>query len=207
MSTLLSDSDRARVESAIAELEAKTALELVVSVVPKSAGYTEWRALGAALWALGTGLLCFGLLPDHQGVVALLVQIPAGLLAFLVLGLPAVGRLVVPESEFEPAVKARAFQVFSESGIHRTRRATGVLLLLSEFEHRAVLLGDEGVHRVVGEAGWQVRADRLIARIRERQTAAGVLELIEDFGATLAEEFPITSDDVNELPNRILRTD
>ena len=70
-----------------------------------------------------------------------------------------------------------------------------------------MLLGDHAVHAVIGEGGWQREADRLIAQIRAGRAADGVLEVIGDLSGALSSAFPRAADDLNELPNRVLRRD
>ena len=51
----LSDTGRARIEATIAEIEQRTAAELVVATVEQSASYTEVKAGYALALALGSG--------------------------------------------------------------------------------------------------------------------------------------------------------
>ena len=122
MKALLSADDRLRIEQAIGELERQSALELVVVVVPKSSGYTRWRALAAAFWALAAGLACASLLPDVLPYWAILAELPAGIVAYALLGSGVLGRWLIPDRDLERAVGARAFQLFTECGIHTRAR-------------------------------------------------------------------------------------
>lgn len=205
MAALLSAADKERIEAAVGELERHSALELVVAVVPRSSDYAAWRALAAGLWAIAAGLFCSVLWPGAPAYWAILAQLPVAAAAYLLFGGGPAGRWLVPERERERSVAERAYELFTECGVHGTRQGTGILLLLSEFEHRAVLLGDRAVHEVVGEDGWRERAERLIAQIRSGRASDGVLALIDDLSHTLSERFPRLPDDVNELPNLVLR--
>jgi len=101
-------------------------------------------------------------------------------------------------------VEERAFALFTERGMHRTRDRTGMLILISELEHRVVILGDVGIHEHVGDAGWQAHVDHIVQSIKRGQTAQGVVEVIERLEAAHAEHLPPRPDDTNELPNLIV---
>ena len=79
------------------------------------------------------------------------------------------------------------------------------MILLSELEHRVVILGDSGIHALVGESGWREHVDRIVARIHEGRAAEGVLETIAVLEPLLAEHAPRRADDQNELANTVVR--
>ncbi|MEO7033364.1 MAG: hypothetical protein ABI335_06045, partial [Polyangiaceae bacterium] len=80
-----------------------------------------------------------------------------------------------------------------------------LLIFVSELERRVVLLGDAAIHAELGQAGWDAEAQRLIARIRERRLRDGLLEVIAELEPRRAEVAPRQPDDVNELPDSVLR--
>ncbi len=201
---LLSEQDSQRIEAAVTRLEERSATELVVAVVPRSGDYWAPRVLLATSWALGLVLGLHLLLPTLGAVSLLLAQIPAGCLVYWLSGLPAFGRLLLSERATEAAVQRRAFALFAERGIHNTRDRTGLLILLSELEHRVVVLGDSGLWALVGEAGFKGYADEVIRRVREGQAAEGILEVIRRLETVVAAA-PRRSDDVNELPNAVMQ--
>jgi putative membrane protein len=114
-------------------------------------------------------------------------------------------RLLISKRAAEQAVEVRAFAVFAGRGLHRTRERTGLLILLSELERRVVILGDSGIHAVVGEGGWRVHVDRIVQAIHDGRAGQGVLETLEVLEPVLAERAPRSADDTNELENRVVR--
>jgi len=202
---LLSDADSRRIEDAIARIEQRSAAEFVVAVVPRSARYDRGRALVSASWAVAAAVAYFQFLPWGGETVGLLLELPVFALVWAVLGIPSLERLFIPPREAEHAVHDAAFRLFAERGIHRTKRRTGMLLLVSELERRAVLLGDSGIHERVGDAGWSEHVTKLVARIREGRTADGVIEVLESLEGRLAAGVPVEPNDENELPNDVIR--
>jgi len=201
---LLSADDARQIESAVAQIEKESATELVVAIVAKSGDYWLFRALAAFAWALGAALALshFTSLPSDLCVLA---EVPVGLGVFALFGLPALHRRLIPPAQADRAVQERAFALFAERGVHRTRDRTGLLLLISELEHRVVILGDAGLHARVGDAGWAEHVQHVVAAIRRGEAVRGILEVIRDLEPILVEIAPIRADDSNELPNALVR--
>jgi putative membrane protein len=203
--TLFSDDDQKQIEAAIAEVEKKSATELVVAILPRSGDYRLPRALAAACWSLAAGLAIATFRPHESALEALLLQIPVAIVAYVLLGIAPLWRLLIHPARAAAEVERRAFSLFAERGLHHTRDRTGMLILVSELEHRVVILGDRAIHERVGDSGWQAHVDRIVRGIRQRQPAAGLLEVIRELEKTHGELLPVTAGDTNELSNEIIR--
>lgn len=202
---LLTDADARAIEAAVARIESESAAEVVVAVVPRSHDYWKGRVLLAAAWAVAAGLVFLLVEPWRDPALALLVEVVVGALAFAVSGLQPVLRLLVPSKAAAQAVQARAFQLFAERGLHGTRARTALLVFVSELEHRVVLLGDHSIDSMLGVEGWKRHVDALVARIRAGQARDGILELLGALEPQLVAVAPRTADDVNELPDAVVR--
>jgi putative membrane protein len=201
--SLLSEADCKRIEEAVRELEAKSATELVVAVVPRSDDYWQGRLAVAVAWSLAAALALHEL-AQVPAFLAILLQVPVGLATFVLFGHGALGRLLLPKGA-AVAVERRAFELFAGRGLAQTRDRTGMLILVSELEHRVVILGDRGIHERVGDAGWQDHVEHVIAAIRRGEAARGLLEVIERLGRAHAELNPTRAGDTNELPDELVR--
>ncbi len=82
-------------------------------------------------------------------------------------------------------MRLRAESAFLTEEVFATRERTGILIFLALFEHRAVILGDAGIHRKVEEGTWQHLVDDLVAGIRHGRTVEALLETIERCGHIL----------------------
>lgn len=209
MSHLLSEADRGRVAAKIREIESNTAGEIVVHVVGRSSGYGFLRAVYAAAGAYVVAQV--GVLVEplaHRGVHLADWALPAlpvlSLILWLSFGLSPILRRIVPVGVVAEAVHRRAETAFLENRVHRTLEASGVLILISELEHRVEILADEGIHARVGVDGWKRHVDALIADIRAGRATDGLLTAIDRIGAELAAAFPPRPDDTNELPNQVV---
>jgi putative membrane protein len=203
--SLLSEADYQRIEEAVRELETKSATELVVAVVPRSADYWQMRLVVAVAWSLAAAHAVLQFRPDVPAFVAVLLQVPVGIATFLLFGRGALARLLLPRGAATEAVERRALELFASRGLTRTRDRTGMLILVSELEHRVVILGDRGIHERVGDSGWKEHVDHVLDAIRRGEAARGLLEVIARLGAAHAELVPPRADDTNELPNDVVR--
>jgi putative membrane protein len=200
---LLSEAARKRIADTIAEIEQRTAAELVVVSVDHSDTYTDVRLGYALLASLLVGPLGYWGFP-HLSVSNLLeLQLASAILVFWLLALPPLLRLVVPRARLQACVERRASLAFLEHGVFATRDRSGVLILVSELEHRVVMLGDEGIHQRVQMQGWQAHVNNIVAAIRGGRAGDGLCEVLQTLGSTLIAEFPVRPDDTNELSNEV----
>lgn len=202
---LLSQAEAKEVEAAIAAAEARSAGELVVAVLPRSDNYDLTRGMAAAGWTLATTLLVQHSAAYMPTLWLLLAQVPVALVWWYVFGAQRFLRLFLFREEAARAVRRRAMQLFAERGVYRTRDRSGLLIVLSELEHRVEILGDEGIHRAIGTTGWEEHARTLVQGVRAGRTKDSLIQVIERFGEVLEETFPRRPDDTNELPDTIVR--
>ncbi|MES1179020.1 MAG: hypothetical protein ABUL62_32195 [Myxococcales bacterium] len=205
VTSLLSEAEAREVEAAVTRVEQSTAAELVVAVLPRSADHWQGRLLVALAWAFAGAFAVLEFAPQRSSVWALLAELAVGALSFWVLGWAPLQRFLVSPAAAERAAHARAFQLFAERGLYGTQGRTALLIFVSELERRVILLGDAAIHAQLGQAGWDAEVKRLIARIRERRLKDGLLEVIADLEPRLAEVAPRQPNDVNELPDAVLR--
>jgi putative membrane protein len=201
---LLDDSERKRIETAIGELEQQTAAEVVVAVVGRSSEHVAARALVGFALALVAGLGFLELLPLLDARLALFVELVVGFATFALCGWRPLERLLVAPAAARREVEEHAFALFARRGLYRTRSHTGVLLLISELERHAVILGDEAIHGRLGPEGWQAHIDRVVGAIRSGEPARGILETLAALGPELAELAPAEARNDDELPNAVI---
>lgn len=206
VSSLLSDADAREVEAAVGRIEARCSAEVVVAVVPRSADYWQARVALAVAWALAAGFGFLHLAPWHEPALALLLELFVGAAVFAFSGWSPLLRRLVSSAATERAAQARAFQLFAERGLHATRGRTALLLFVSELEHRVILLGDHTIHSQLGQGGWDEYVALLVGRIREGQAKSGLLAVLERLEPQLIAVAPPLADDVNELPDAVLRS-
>jgi putative membrane protein len=203
--SILSEADAREVEAAVSRVESESAAEVVVAVVPQSHDYWQGRVLLTIGWAMAAAIVFLYLEPWREPGLALLVQLAVGAVVFALSGQPWLRRLLVSEAAASRAVNARAFQLFAERGLYATRGRTALLIFVSELEHRVVLLGDHGIHAELGQKGWDEQVQLLLGHIKAGHAKRGLLAVLEQLAPHLAAVAPRPPDDVNELPDAVLR--
>jgi len=185
--------DLEAVRRAVAAAEAESGGEIVPYVVAASDPYpgAAWKgaALGAiagalAGWAVhraggfwGGNLLFWMLLPPAAG----------GALAFLAVHLVAPLRRALAGAELvELRTRRRAAAAFLEQEVFATADRVGILLFLSLFERRVVVLADSGIHAKVEAGEWDSIVAQIADGIRRGEAEAALVQGVRACGALLA---------------------
>ncbi|NOS98966.1 MAG: hypothetical protein HOP25_10905 [Methylotenera sp.] len=100
------------------------------------------------------------------------------------------------------SAKKRAVEVFSQLHVWDTAQNNGVLIYLLLADHDFEILADRGVHQHVGNVGWEAICQYMEAMFRQDKFEAGVLYGIAQIGEYLAQHYPASGENVNELPNK-----
>ena len=201
---LLDASYKQRIEAAIAALETRTAAEVVVAVVPHSGRPWVTRAFVAFAFGLLSAALTLDVRPWADPRLALVAEVAVTFAVFALFGVRALERLLIAPRLAAREVEEHAFAIFARRGLYRTSGHTGVLILLSELERRAVILGDEAIHAQLGDGGWRSHIDRIVSGIRSGRAAEGVVDVLVRLTDVLAEIAPPVGANENELPNAVL---
>ena len=180
-------------------------------VVARSDEYFGAAWKGAALGALGLVLVAAGL---HwwlgawglgAGVWIVFPTLLGAASGFVLASWVApFRRLVIGELEMEREVRQRAVEAFVAHEVFATRERTGVLVFLSLFERRVVVLGDSGINSRVAPGEWDDIVAGIVAGIKKGQPGQALVEAIGRCGELLRRQgVERRIDDVNELPDRL----
>lgn len=210
---LFSQADLDAVQAAVREAEARTSGEIVPYVVEQSDEYPTAAWKGAALGALLGPLVAVAIYEwgGYWGVyVPAWIVFPAmagGALGYLLTILfPPVRRWMAGDEILDLRARRRAEVAFLEEEVFRTRDRTGILLFLSLFEHRAIVLGDTGINQKVKQEEWDGLVKRLAEGIRAGRPGAALVEAIHECGPLLERQgVTIRIDDSNELSDELRR--
>lgn len=203
---IFGEEDLAAITEATRAAEGRTAGEIVPYIVARVDSHGEARLAGALLGALSLSLLA-GLthfLGEHWGGSGILwITLPTllgALLGSTVAGFAPIGRRLIPQEDLANRVRRRAEAAFLQEEVFKTRHRTGILIFLALWEHRAVILGDEGIHRVVPPNTWDDLVARLTRGIGAGRPKEALIEAITRCGEILAEhELDRLPDDQDEL--------
>ena len=200
--SFLTDEDRQKIASAIAEAERRTSGELV-AVVAQSAGDYRHLLLWPALAALLLPAILLTIAPGMNAWTLYLAQAATFLALALLAHLP-VRMALVPDRMKRRQASRLAREQFFERGLHLTRARTGVLIFVAVAEHYVEIIADQGIDALVPPGTWDKVVADFVERVRAGRIAEGFLAAIEAVGARLAEHFPPAADDRDELSNRLI---
>jgi putative membrane protein len=123
-------------------------------------------------------------------------------LGWLVAQVPAVRRALAGQAVMELRVRRRAGVAFLGEEVFATRDRTGILLFLSLFEHRVVVLGDAGINARVEQAEWEGIVQTVVEGIHAGRPGPAVAAAVRECGALLARHGVVCRvDDTDELGN------
>ena len=202
---VLSTTDVDGLEAQIAAAEQRTTGELVAVVLERSDAHPQAHAWAALFGVFVGSLLLAGNLPWEHPAALLAAQLGlAGLAYLLSRALPDWQRMFVAERRASEVAEEQAAQEFQRLGLHATSHKGGVLIFVSLFEHRVVVLADQGLHALVGPETWVDLDGAVLAGVRSGSLHAGLGAGIQRAAEVLARHFPREEPGGGELANRIV---
>ncbi len=197
--------EQQKIEAAVKTAEKKTSGEIVPMVVDSSYDYPRAELIGGGTLALAVGLIISWIF-GGESIWWFLPVFIVGFFIFqqLIRSLPGLKRKLIHPNELTAEVKEKALVSFIEQGLHETRDRTGVLILISLFEHRVQVLADSGINEKVPEHTWEDIVEIIIDGLKSGTACEATCKAIERCGELLQEHFPGKDDDTDELPNLIM---
>ncbi|TPK40774.1 TPM domain-containing protein [Mesorhizobium sp. B2-5-3] len=205
----ISPQDHERIAGAIRAAESRTDGEIYCVVAHASGNYFFPAAFVAALATLLVSLaVAYGLeawwltirLPHF--VIAQLLALACFLL--LLWAFPGLRIHMVPRRLRYQTAHDNALKQFLARNVHRTTARTGVLVFVSVIERYAEVVADSGIDAKVDQHVWDDVVRELTAHAGDDRLADGFVKAIRSVGAVLAEHFPVTSGDTNELDDHLV---
>lgn len=200
-----SEEEQRRIRDAVAEAEKRTSGEIVPQVVDASFDYPRAETFGAGFFSLGIA----SLVSWWFGGASIWVLLPVFLLGYLpckwlIRALPSLHRRLIHTDEMAAEVEEKAMLSFFELGVHRTRERTGILILISLFEHRVQLLADEGINAKVAHETWEEIVHLVTTGLHDGNACDALCDAITRCADILEQHFPRREDDRNELPDLVI---
>ena len=195
--------DEDRIAAAIAEVEKKTSGEIVVVIGRSASGYHLVPIVWAAIVTLALPMLILAIFTPSARRLYEIELVVFGVLAFVL----SFGRYrfqLVPGWIKRSRAHEAAREQFLARRISYTRSRTGVLLYVALAERYAELVPDAGIAELISDSVWKPVIERLSAKAREGRIADGVIAAVEECGTILAEKFPPSADNPDELPNKVV---
>lgn len=203
---VLSATDLEAVHAALRAGELRTIGEIVPMVVERSDAHpaAAWRAAAGAAF-VGSVLLS-AWLPWHAPHWLLACQLALAGVAFVATRrLPDLARTWIGEARATELAEEQALQEFFRLRLHETAGRSGVLLFVSLFERRVVVLADQGIDTKAANAAiWTATKDAVLEGVARGNLRDGLIAGIQHASDVLANHFPAQPGDRNELPDRLI---
>ena len=219
----ISAADRDRIGKAITAAEAASDGEIVAVTTPLSDSYHDvalhwalvplfavlawaaWRPTALEWWYR---FLLGGWQPEPSiGQLLTLLLVFAALkftIALLILKWMPLRLALTPGATKLRRVRRRAVTIFKAAAERRTENRAGILIYLSMGERRAEIVADEAITKVTTPEAWGEAMATLLADVREGRPGEGICAAIEQIGVVLAEHFPKTATNPNEIPDKLI---
>jgi putative membrane protein len=219
----LSEADHDKVSAAITAAEANSNGEIVAVATPISDAYHDvglhwaliplFAVLAWAAWRPSALTWWYDFLfgawqpePTLNQLLTLLMVLAAlkFTIALLVLKWMPLRLALTPGATKQRRVRRRAVTIFKAAAERRTVGRTGILIYLSMAERRAEIVADEAILKVTDAHTWGEAMTALIDHVRAGRPGDGICAAIERVGVVLAEHFPRSADDTNEIPDKLI---
>jgi putative membrane protein len=210
--SLFSPQQIKEIEGAVKHAESSCGAEIVPVFIRQAALYEValWRGGFLALSVAGiimvflffsTGWLLF--LPPYFWF---LIPLTFGFLgALLVVLSPYLRRKIIGRNLMQSKVEQKAKEMFLNHKVSHTVQRYGILLMISFFERKAIILADVGIAEVVDQSVWQEIVNELTHGIREGSLVESISGAITKCGKVVADSGLVKSEDEgNELSDEII---
>lgn len=212
---LLTREELDRLANVIAEAEEKTSGEIKLMIVKRSSKLPDVFKVLMLFFATALMILCWYerenwflysgfFYTRYLSYIGVVVLVLSAMLAWIFARFEFVQRLVTRPSVLAQWVWLRAELEFHREGLGKTIDRTGILILLSVFERRAVVLADKGINEKLDKSVWQEVINSVVDGVKKGQLADNLELAIKQCGNLLTKHFPIKADDTNELSNTVV---
>jgi len=203
--TFFTNEEQERIQQAVMAAEKKTSGEIVPMVVSASGRYAEVELSGLVI-GLVLGTLAAFIWHDPWGSVQtyLLWPVVGAVLGFAICSVPRFKSRLIPKHRVADAVHGRSLAAFTGHGLHYTKAHTGILILASLLERCVVVLADKGINERVQPGTWDEVVQILTNGLRSANACDAFCKAIERCGEILAQHFPRSPADQDELANKLV---
>jgi putative membrane protein len=214
MKDILDNEEKSRLEESVKKAEVQTGAQIVLAVVRRSDNYPEvpWKAFasGVSLASL-TFFVIYYFSGSQVREAALLFPVAAVLVAGAMFAVLAViitpfARLFISRNRKETEAFQYAGSLFLSRGLYETKKRDGILLLVSIFERRVVLMPDTGVRELLSDDVIKSIISVMIPLLKKKRVGdamkTGLDGITDAIGTSRT-----TKPGLNELSDKIIEED
>ncbi len=199
---MLRKEEKEQISQKIKTLEKASSAELVAVFSPKSSDYKYVSLLISILVIFFVSVILVLLSFSSVNIV----QIQLLLLLFILIFFDSFSKIIIkllPKSYKQNMAKENAQKQFFNLGLKNTLTRQGIMFFVSFEEKYVQILCDEGISQKISDEYWQKIVDDFILDVKKGDLSQGYLKAISSCSDILIENFPIQSDDKNELSDEV----
>jgi putative membrane protein len=186
----LSESDRAKVEAAVAAAERRTGAQFALVVAHASDEYAPYPMLWSAVIALIVGDAVALIRPELGTWWIVALQAALFIVADVILHLRPLRYHLVPNRVRKAHATRLARLEFAARVQNRTASDVGLLLFVSAAERHVEILVDRGIAARIDQKLWEKIVADFVATVGAGQIAAALINAVEACTALLERHFP-----------------
>jgi putative membrane protein len=211
MKQILSEHDKKQLEDSVSEIEKRTNAQVVMAYVKRSDSYAElpWKAfaMGASVAGLLVVILSLFLtcwISLSTVFIALVATLLTGvIMALIAVFVPLFAKIFLSAHRAEEEVKQYAESLFLKKELFATVNRNGILILISLFERKVIILPDKGISNRLTEADMHKVIEQMGPSLRHNKVKRAFEEALEQLSLIL--DAGISSGNYeNDLPNDII---
>ena len=195
--------ERLEISEAVKDLETHTSGEIIPVIAEASAKYFVHVVFYATIFSY-LSLFFLAYFADISNLLMPVFGIVLFILFMLLFKIKKIKYFLVSKKDKERTSFQLANFVFFEKNLHKTRDKTGILIFVSLFERKVIVLGDEGINSKIDQSDWDGVVNFIRAGIKSGKMIKGLKKGIESCKSLLEKFFPIKDDDTNELSNELV---
>ena len=177
--------DKDKIKEAVANLEKVTAGELVIYFARNSdtypgAGWKFSTIVGGSM-AIFIGILSYlWLMPSWLDPMFISILIFSVMVVSIILVafIPKLKLAMVSDHTIDQRTLTKARDIFLEEEVFKTADRIGILLFISELEHKVVVLGDTEINAKISKKDWTHIVDTIVLGIKHGHVATGIANAI-----------------------------
>jgi putative membrane protein len=200
----ITDQDKIMIKEAVEKAESRTSGEILPVILKQSDFYPAAHFRLAIVMGILFSIIAYNTYDFDDPITLLWVQLPGMITGYALAFIPFFKRLFTTKNEMNEESHQRAIEVYFENKVSMTKDRTGIMIFVSLLEHKVEVLADCGINSKVDKDYWNVLVADLASNIGLGNKTKGMIKAIETCGKSLEKEFPIRSDDTNEVSDNLI---
>jgi uncharacterized membrane protein len=195
---------RSKLVEEIGRIEKNSGIEVVTVVARNSANYIYINLASGAFFSF-SGLTYMMFAPDEfTDEWIYMYTLISFCLGFLLMFVTPLARFFVPEKTLQRNAEIYARALFQKGKIYETDTRQGVLIYISSFEQKVIVIEDKNVTKRIPFQELQDLKKLFGASFEPfslSKTSSNILSAMQKLSEISAKYIPIEPDDVNEIPD------